>query len=371
MKSTIYFKPLLLAISVAGFLSSCNSGGSSPNNSVSYARFQCPGTNNVSFPGVSGVREVESNSSHVYVTGVYVQYGGNHSFLYQGPVTGGGVCYKFNFPSGVNRTVTSTSLYGPDNNGYGNVVVVGSYTTLESGPIAQQGLLYLGKADGSTISGYKTLYPQSLVTNVGESIINTLGHSSMGGIVVGNYDTSLVTGKAFIYNIQADTYYELKKPGGSASLTAYGIWYNGGTSYTIAGGYSDVADSGINTGFITDWDSTNPTVVTNFTSLSYNNMSPSVIGTHFEGITGDGTGRGYNLAADWNYPSQSTMPAFGHISRNPDGSFGTASWIGFNYYPGSTWTSANTIYKNYILGLFEAGTPTMDYGYVATIPFNN
>lgn len=86
-----------------------------------------------------------------------------------------------------------------------NVVVVGSYTTLESGPIAQQGLLYIGAPDGSTTAGYKTLYPVSLVTDPNDSIINTLGHSTMGGMVVGNYDTRLLTGQAFIYNIATDT----------------------------------------------------------------------------------------------------------------------------------------------------------------------
>lgn len=355
--------PLILM----GLLTACNSGSSSSNSpTVSYSKFFCPNTTNVSFPGVSGVREVESNSAQVYVTGVYVQYGGNHAFLYQGPVTGGGICNEFNFPSGVGRTVTSTSLYGPDNSGH-NVVVVGSYTTLESGPIAQQGLLYIGAPDGSTTAGYKTLYPVSLVTDPNDSIINTLGHSTMGGMVVGNYDTRLLTGQAFIYNIATDTYYQLKRPDGSASLTAYGIWYNGGTSYTIAGGYSDVNAGGMNTGFIADWDSTKPEVMTNFTSLSYNNLPESTIGTHFEGITGDGHG-GYNLAADWNYYGSKTTPTFAHIARNPDGSFAQATWIPFNYFPGSSWTSANTIYKNYILGLYQSGTPTMDYGYVATIP---
>lgn len=362
---------LLLTIPViSNLIVACNSGSNGTTNpAVTFAAFNCPNTSNVSFPGVSGVRQVESNPNQVYVTGVYVQYGGNHAFLYQGPVTGGGGCSEFNFPSDPQngRTVTSTSLYGPDNNGFGQVTVVGSYTTLESGPIAQQGLLYQGAPDGSTIAGYKTLYPTSLVSG-NESIINTLGHSTMGGIVVGNYDTSLSTGKAFIYNIVTESYFQLLKPGvPSASITAYGIWYNGGTSYTITGGYSDVNADGMDIGFIADWDATAPTVMTNFTTLNYNNLPASAVMTHFEGITGDGVG-GYNLAGDWNYPNQKTTPSFAHISRNSDGTFATATWIGFGYYPGASWTSANTIYKNYILGLSQTGTPTMDFGYVATIP---
>ena len=352
---------------VLGLISACASGSSGNNGqtnpqTVSYAPFNCPGTNNVSFPGVSGVRGVDGVESQVYVTGVYVQYGANHGFLYQGPVTGGGVCNQFNYPSSPGVTVTSTSPYGPDNNGAGKVVVVGSYTTLEAGELAQLGMLYQGAADGSTTSGYTTLNPQSLTA---ESVINTLGHSTMGGIVVGNYDTRLLTGQAFIYNINTGTYYSLTKPGGSASVTAYGIWYNGGTSYTIAGGYSTVDQGGTNVGFITDWDSATQQV-SHFKTLNYNNLPESVVGTHFEGITGDGNG-GYNLSGDWQYIGQPTTPSFANISRNSDGSFATPTWIGFAYYPGSSWTSANTVYKNYILGLYQMGTPTRDYGYVATI----
>jgi hypothetical protein len=347
---------------------SCSSGSIVPANppTTTFTAFNCPDSNNVSFPGVSGIRGVTGSATDVYVTGVYVQYGGNHAFLYKGPVLGGGVCSRFNYPSSSGITVTSTSLYGPDNNGTDTVTVTGSYTTLESGPIAQQGLLYQGAADGSTLDGYSTLYPSSLTE---DTIINTLGHSTMNGIVVGNYDTNLATGKAFIYDINNHTYYPLDKPGGTASITAYGIWYNGGTSYTIAGGYSAVESGGTNIGFITDWDSVTHEV-SNFTTLNYNNLEADAAGTHFEGITTDDNG-GYNLAADWQYIGQSqTSPAFAHITRNSDGSFALPTWTAFAYYPGSSWTSANTVYKNYILGLFQSGNPVVDSGYVATIPTN-
>lgn len=354
------YKVLFISTLIAG-VSACNSGSSS-SSGITYSSFNCPGSNNVSFPGVSGVRQVYGSNSDVYVTGVQVLYGSNHAFLYKGPVTGGGECNTFNYPSSTGRTVTSTSLYGPDSSGTNQVVLTGSYTTLESGPIAQQGFLYIGKPDGSTTTGYRTLFPQSLTS---ESIINTLGHSTMGGIVVGNYDTRLITGQAFIYSIQEDTYYPLEKPASAASITAYGIWYNGGTSYTIAGGYSDVLAGGEDVGFITDWDSITHKV-SHFTTLNYNNLPKNQVGSHFEGITTDDNG-GYNLAGDWQYLGEKTTPTFAHISRNPDGSFTEATWVSYGYYPGSSWTSANTIYKNYILGLYQAGTPTLDYGYVVTI----
>ena len=354
---------ILLTLLSSFIIMSCGTGV--PASSPAYTPFYCPNTTNVAFPGVSGIRQV-SGESTVYITGVYVQYGANHAFLYKGPILGGGVCNAFNYPTSESVTVTATSLYGPDNGSNGNIVVVGSYTTLQTGADAQLGLLYQGAADGSTESGYLTLNPSSLTS---DTVINTLGHSVMNGIVVGNYDTNIASGNAFIYNINTESYYNLtKQPIPSMSITAYGIWWNGSTSYTITGGYSDVNESGMDIGYILDWDSSTQQV-SNFTTLNFGNSSESVIGTHFEGITTDGNG-GYNLAADWQYNSGgSTYPAFAHISRNSNGTFGTAQWTSFSYYPGSSWTSANTVYQNYILGLYQMGTPTLDYGYVALIPY--
>ncbi|MCC2624579.1 MAG: hypothetical protein K0R14_452 [Burkholderiales bacterium] len=364
MKRTFeYFK--LAILGYAGILAGCSSGNSSGTTPpvTQYTAFSCPGTVNVSFPGISGIRGI-TNSTNVYITGVYVQYGANQAFLYQGPVLGGGTCTAFNYPTATGRTVTATALYGPDNGTVsGNVVLVGSYTTVESGPISQQGLLYQGASDGSTTNGWMTLNPSSLAR---DSIINTIGHSTMGGLVVGNFDTISTTGRSFIYNINTGVYTEFTIPGSSASVTLYGIWYNGGTSYTLTGGYSAVSQGGIDLGFLADWDSSTQTI-TNFVSLNYNNLSPTQAGTHFEGITTDGNG-GYNLSGDWQVPGGTANPVFVHVIRNANGSFGNATWTNFSY-PKATATSANTVYQNYVLGLYQLGT-TLDYGYVATIVSN-
>jgi hypothetical protein len=346
----------------ATILAGCSGGTASGPTppTTQYTAFSCPNTVNVSFPGVSGIRGI-TNSTNVYITGVYVQYGATQAFLYQGPVLGGGTCTAFNYPSALGRTVTATALYGPDNGTVsGNVVLVGSYTTVESGPVSQQGLLYQGASDGSTTSGWMTLNPSSLAI---DAVINTIGHSTMGGLVVGNFDTISTTGRSFIYNISTGVYTEFTIPGNSASVTLYGIWYNGGTSYTLTGGYSAVSQGGVDLGFLADWDSSTQST-SNFVSLNYNSLAPSQAGTHFEGITTDGAG-GYNLAGDWQTPGSTANPVFVHVPRNANGSFGSAAWTNF-FYPNSTATSANTVYQNYVLGLYQLGT-TLDYGYVATI----
>ena len=44
---------------------------------------------------------------------------------------------------------------------------------------------------------------------------------------------------------------------GSTSTTLYGIWSNGGTSYTLAGGYSELLNGSrtVGKGFLVDYDS--------------------------------------------------------------------------------------------------------------------
>src|SRR6185436_5138971 len=94
------------------------------------------------------------------------------------------------------------------------------------------GCLYEGLLDGSGI------WTQILPTS-DKPVINTICHSTMHNLIVGNYDTILIAGKAFIYDIEKHTYYDIIKPG-AQSITAYGIWYNGGESYTICGGYTEL-----------------------------------------------------------------------------------------------------------------------------------
>ena len=45
----------------------------------------------------------------------------------------------------------------------------------------------------------------------------------MGGIVVGNYDTRLLTGQTFIYNINTGTYYSLTRPVARQALRHMGF----------------------------------------------------------------------------------------------------------------------------------------------------
>src|SRR5262249_26053162 len=88
--------------------------------------------------------------------------------------------------------------------------------------------------------------------------------------------------------------------------------------------------------------------------------------THFEGITGNGTG-GYNLASDLVNVSSGVIiqAALVKVPRLPMGQFGTAKFTDFGF-PGASLTSANTVIDTDILGIYQQGTDVSN-GYVAFI----
>ena len=344
---------VLILGSLIGLLSGCNSGTtSSAAAGVTYNQF-----NSISKPGsstlITGVRGV-NYTGNVYISGIYQESATalNQGLLYTGPVQGGGTWQILNFPGS-----SSTSIYGPDNNGVGNVVFAGSYSTVDA-PAQQKGLLYQGPIDGT--GQWLGLDMSSMVKRQNESTIETFAHSTMGGLVVGNFDTNITSGRAFIYNINSNTYIELSKPN-ALSITAYGIWYNGGTSYTIAGGYSDVDANGVSIAYLVDWDSST-NIASNWESYTYNNQ-PSIV-THFEGITTDGN-NGYNLAVD--FVNAESGAAIAHVPRNLNGTLGSASWAPVQY-PGANVTSANTVFQNYIMGVYTTTGTGVINAFTASVP---
>ena len=324
---------------------------SSPRD-VAYSTLNYPGAGGDS-TFLTGVRGV-TNSSDVYISGFYAPPGstaGIAGLIYKGATSGGGTWYTFTYPSSAGATVTSTGLYGPDNGPAGGIVVVGNITTAEAGAMPI-GALYQGPLDGS--GSWRTITPPLS--------IGTIAHSNMGGLAVGNYDTG-GGGKAFVYDIDADAYFELVKPG-ALSITAYGIWHNGGTSYTIAGGFAEI---GIASAYLVDWDSATHTA-SRWKSYRFKGQPQAItLLSHFEGITTDGAG-GYNLAADSIVVESGVVvdAALANVPRNQDGSFGDATWTTVSY-PHSTVTSANTVFEEDIIGVYQVSGSEVSNGYVAAI----
>ena len=176
------------------------------------------------FTGVTGIRGDN-------MTGNYAIPNGG------GPT--GGLLYRFStgafepFPvataSGVNFPGATTSTpYGPTFGAPTGILrVVGSYTTPASAPF-NLSFLY----DGATAPGQQ-ITTLAFPNPPGDMTKETIAHSTFGNQVVGNYDTRLATGNAFIYDIPSATYTTNNRPG-ATSTTAYGVWGN-----RIAGGTTD------------------------------------------------------------------------------------------------------------------------------------
>lgn len=206
--------------------------------------------------------------------------------------------YKVMYPSSI-----LTSVYGPDYYSTGVYRLVGIYKILDHNNAF--GFFFEGTLDNlNNPDNYKTV-------NGGGNY--TYLHSIMGDILVGNYDDINKYGQgglpfgpvsAFLYIISIGKKIEITYPG-STSNTVYGIWYNGGTSYTLCGGYSNdyvqITEIYTKTGpipignaYIVNYDSLTG-IFTNWTSINFTTNLDLL--THFQGISKNSSNE-YQLCAD-------------------------------------------------------------------------
>jgi subtilase-type serine protease len=237
-----------------------------------------------------------------------------------------------NFPG-----ASSSSPYGPSfGSKRGTLRVVGSYK-VEGSP-NDLGYLYDGAAPPKA----------RLITLVYPGSLNTIPHSTFEDRVVGNYDTQLQTGNAFIYNISTRTYETNNFPA-AVSTTAYGIWAS-----KIAGGYAlpgPGGGPGFQRGYIYDQTTKKWT--------SYNH--PFALITHFEGITAASRAGEYNLVNDWIDANAGEHASVLHLDSR-----GRETWIEIAV-PGAMSTSANSAYQNTVVGVYVDGSGGTN-GYIVTIP---
>lgn len=313
-------------------------------NTVSYTDFNNP-AGQTTIQGIRGVSE----SENVYIAGSLLSENNLvQGLIYEGRLkTKGneGKWHVVNFPSTPTAEVVNTSCYGPNNGPYGTVQIVGSYkitASADKAPSGNLGFYYEGPIDGS--GTWIQVSPNGGNTN------NVFVHSVMGGLAVGNYDIENdKNGYAFLYNTINNECTDFKVPD-SLTTTLYGIWHNGGDSYTMAGGYTSLKLGKISQAFLADYNSKTKEI-TNLKSFSYKNETALSIITHFEGITISDE-NGYNMPSDWiTLNREKTGASFVSVKRNSDGSFGEAQWIDIDF-PDSSATSANTAYRNNILGIY-------------------
>jgi trimeric autotransporter adhesin len=345
-------------------------GNNDPISSITYYTTEQVSTQPVS--ELTGIRGADTAGQYL-ISGISGNLNVAQGLLIQGTIQGVGSSFLVNYPDSA-----TTSVYGPDNQGNGQIGLVGSYTNTGSANV--NGFLFQGTtAQLSTPANYQTVNP------AGSSY--TILHSTNNGLTVGNYDSAadhgmgglpLGPGHALLYNNATQTFLpEIVFPG-SKSNTAYGIWFNGGASYTIAGGYSpDFANNFLNQdrpigqAFLVDFDSATQTF-SHFTSFSYPGGVDFL--THFQGISSLEEGV-YTLAADA-VQASSIDPAQGSfvtVRRNTDGSFGPATWVTLNDpaqgVSGGV-TSSNSVYGNQVVGVvFPAGGPESAFTATVNVAF--
>ena len=302
----------------------------------------------------TGIRTTGSvDPSQVYISGVYRasnSSGGTQGLLYKGDLLGGGTQMLLNRPSTSGATTTNTSLYGPDNVSNTGVRVVGSYKTSQTGSMSH-GLIYRNPAGLPAVGTWATIDATPLVAS-GDTLLNTIAHSTRGGLVVGNFDTKLEEGRAFVTNVTGKSWFEITKPG-ALSITAYGVWSNGGSSFTICGGYFSPpvgTAAPVEHGYLVQYNSTTR-ALTGWRSFNFGNWKSANLVTHFDGITPDGSG-GFNLTGVRIGPGALTGQAFFANVPVTAGVFGTASWTGFTY-PNSLLTTGNSVYQDTIIGVYK------------------
>jgi len=275
-----------------------------------------------SLTSAHGLRAGSSNGSYL-LSGS----GGSSGLLYQGPLdTASGGSWTTIDANAV-LGGTSTSVYGSDLLDEGALRLVGSMRNSANDLSAgTRGFVYTGAADGLSPqgeeSGYRAVsYPSATFTYL---------HSTDGGLVVGNHDsTDQLLGQAFLYDVIQDAFIASIQFPGAVTTTAYGITQIDQEHFAIAGGYGLSAEDGpqgrgfivsynARTGEFSDWqsytlrDEPQPNLITHFESISYNAAADS-----FTLVAA-----GVNLAS-----GQAVDGALLTVERQADGKQGASSWL--------------------------------------------
>ncbi len=304
-----------------------------------------------------GIRNYGANEDEYLICGT----SGTDGLLYAGTIDGGGDSYIVRYPD-----AESTSVYGPDSLDGGRVRLVGSYRT--TGPSAfNYGFVWEGTLDQLPSGGaFRTIaYPGATYQFTHSTMGNLAVGNADGPVTIGNQNLPIGAGKAYIYDLSTNQFVTNIVFPNSKSNTAYGIWQNGPSSYTICGGYSPVVANNLTEenrpltqgkGFLVDYDSAK-NKFSNWTSFDYPNGPPGVdFVTHFEGVSSTEPGV-YYLAADSVQAGSSNAAQGSWVSvrRNSDGTFDKGTWIDLNYpnTPDSI-TSSNSVYGYQVVGVVIA-----------------
>jgi parallel beta-helix repeat protein len=353
-------------------------GNSDPVSSVDY--FNTSSLLNFTLQPVTAWQGIRNNGTSPNQYLICGTTNTSTGLLYLGPIQGGGQSFSVVFPSSLPTVTTATSVYGPDNLSSG-LRLVGSYR-ISPTTVFNYGFVWEGTTSQLPSGGVfrRIAYPGATYQ---------FTHSTMGTLAVGNADgpqpvgsnltLPIGPGVAYIYDLSRELFVTNIVFPGSKSNTAYGIWLNSGTNYTICGGYSPLAINNLSNerlpltqgkGFLVDYNAANNTF-SNWTSFDYPN-GPGGINfiTHFESISSVEPGV-YSLCADsvQTGSGNAAQGSWVSVRRQSDGTFDKGTWVDLNY-PTNTpnISSSNSVYGDQVVGLVvqPKGTPT-SFSYQATV----
>ena len=203
--------------------------------------------------------------------------------------------------------------------------------------------------------------------------------------MVGNLDMAgdkNPAGYAFIYDPATGEQTPIRYPKSSRSLThtAYGIWWNGGSSYTISGGQGlskPAATSGsdgdpIGVATLIDYNSATGTF-SNFKTFAFPKgilpkkaTSPL---THFEGIWGNGSGS-YQLPVTTTYGKNGGVAAVATVTRTggATSAFGTPTWQLVSVPGAKGVTTNNSVYDGALIGIAKVGSSVTPWAFAPASP---
>jgi hypothetical protein len=307
-----------------------------------------------------GIRKL-TNTNLINVGTTYPTAQTGQGFIYIGNIQcNSGDSYYLSVPN-----YKYTSIYGPDyDDNTGLFTFVGSCSNgndKTNGFIYKGTLKHLHKKENYSFPSINKKYEITFI------------HSNMNGYLVGNSgNINVPKFRSFLYNINDLNHYIKIKFPGSLTTSTYGIWYNGGTSYTITGGYSNkinilidkIYKNGLpnvypfENGFIADFDSLTKKF-SNWTTIDYKKFGFSIEHPlHIEGISGlNNNLNTYSLSVQVLIDAK-PQGYYLSIIRNKN-TFDITNGVKIKYSDGIT--TANSVVDNKIVGINIKPNKTISY----------
>jgi hypothetical protein len=301
-----------------------------------YYTFNYPNAELNSTTVLTGIKHSKINHKKYYITGIYISSLPDVAFIYKGDLKGKGIFHILSFSNKI------TNLFGPINEKKDDIIQVVGTFTVNKGIVKNNmriATLYKGPLDGS--GRWIKLIPPSK-----EEVIDIVAHSTMCGLVVGNFRIKSLEWKSYIYEIKTRKFFDITNMN-AKNIVTYGVWHVSTCWYVICGSYT-IPNTNIEMAYLVNWDNKNRRLY-NWRAYSYGNDS-LVTSTRFNSITSCNN-KHYKLTGFY-IKNQKESGFLANVKRSDDGDFSGGHWQNI-FYPDSQSSAGNGIDKNVIVGIYD------------------